>query len=367
MKHYDYTVFIGRFQPPHRGHLETIRKALEISDKLIVVLGSSNAAQNIKNPFTDAQRAHMILSAFPEDSDRIIIEHVEDRFYQNKYWITDVQQKVSHAINRQGWRADGIKIALIGHKKDESSWYLDSFPQWDFIETESITINDDDNNTMHSTDIRELFYKGMLGYIRYPLGSDSTYEFLKEFMATEEYENLKREYEDGLDYERLFASYPENWAINFLCADAVVIQSGHILLIKRAMTPGKGLWALPGGHVNPNETTLDAAIRELKEESSLKVPEKVLRGCMRGSKFFDHPDRSLRGRVHSKRGRTVTMAYCFSLSDGHKLPKVAGASDASESEGGAAWWFPISEFKLMRNQMFEDHYDIANYFIDSME
>jgi len=53
------------------------------------------------------------------------------------------------------------------------------------------------------------------------------------------------------------------------------------------------------------------------------------------------------------------MAYCFSLSDGHKLPKVAGASDASEEHGGGAWWFPISEFKNMRHLMFEDHYDIA--------
>jgi bifunctional NMN adenylyltransferase/nudix hydrolase len=367
MKHYDYTVFIGRFQPPHRGHLETIRQALEISDKIIIILGSANAAQNIKNPFTDAQRAHMLLAAFPDEQDRIIIEQVEDRTYQNKYWITDVQKRVSHAVDRQGWKAGPTSIALIGHKKDDSSWYLDSFPQWDFIETTSITIGEDDKNVMHSTDVRELFYKGMLGYIRHPLGADSTYEFMKDFMETEEYSNLKKEYEDGLDYERLFAPYPENWAINFFCADAVVVQSGHILLIKRAMTPGKGLWALPGGHVNANETSLEAAIRELKEESSLKVPEKVLRGCMTGSKFFDNPDRSLRGRVHSKRGRTVTMAYCFSLSDGHALPKVKGASDASETEGGAAWWFPISEFKNMRHMMFEDHYDIANYFIDSME
>lgn len=366
MKQYDYTVYIGRFQPPHRGHLDTIRNALDISDKLILILGSANAAQNIKNPFTDAHRAHMILAAFPEDSDRIIIEHVEDRFYQNKFWITDVQKTVSRAISKQGWK-DRPSVALIGHKKDDSSWYLDSFPQWNFIETDSITISEDDENIMHSTDIRELYYKGMLGYIRHPLGAESTYEFLKEFMLTEDYKNLKREYEDGLDYERLFASYPENWAINFLCADAVVVQSGHILLVKRAERPGKGLWALPGGHVGPNETTLEAAMRELREETSLKVPEKVLRGSICDSKFFDNPDRSLRGRVHTKRGRTVTMAYCFSLTDGHKLPKVVGASDASEVKGGKAWWFPISEFKTMRHQMFEDHYDIANYFIDSME
>jgi len=366
MKHYNFTVFIGRFQPPHRGHLETIRKALEISDKLILILGSSNASQNIKNPFTDAQRAHMILSAFPNDADRISIQHVQDRFYQNKYWITDVQKTVFDAISRSGWH-DKPSVALMGHKKDESSWYLDSFPQWDFIETDSITISEDDDVIMHSTDIRELYYKGMLGYIRHPLGSETTYKFMKDFMTTPEYENLKREYEDGLDYERLFAAYPEKWAVNFLCADAVVIQSGHILLVRRAERPGKGLWALPGGHVNSTETTFDAAIRELKEETSLKVPEKVLRGSMVGSKFFDHPDRSLRGRVHTKRGRTVTMAYCFSLNDGHKLPKVVGASDASEVKGGATWWFPISEFKVMRNQMFEDHYDIANYFIDSME
>ncbi|HDM88409.1 MAG TPA: nicotinamide-nucleotide adenylyltransferase, partial [Candidatus Bathyarchaeota archaeon] len=34
-------LFIGRFQPPHLGHLHAIKQALEECDELIIVIGSS--------------------------------------------------------------------------------------------------------------------------------------------------------------------------------------------------------------------------------------------------------------------------------------------------------------------------------------
>ena len=72
-------------------------------------------------------------------------------------------------------------------------------------------------------------------------------------------------------------------ALALMTVDAVVVQSGHILLVKRGDMPGKGLWALPGGFLNQEETMLDGAIRELKEETKIKVPVPVLKGSIKES------------------------------------------------------------------------------------
>jgi 8-oxo-dGTP diphosphatase len=57
----------------------------------------------------------------------------------------------------------------------------------------------------------------------------------------------------------------------------VVINEGRILLLKRAMEPGKGKWALPAGYVEPAETIEQAIIREMKEETGLDVEVSYLR------------------------------------------------------------------------------------------
>ena len=53
-------------------------------------------------------------------------------------------------------------------------------------------------------------------------------------------------------------------------AALVCIRKKKILLVKRAKDPGKGLWGLPGGFIEKHESLEEAALRELKEETSLK-------------------------------------------------------------------------------------------------
>lgn len=62
-----------------------------------------------------------------------------------------------------------------------------------------------------------------------------------------------------------------------LAAIAVVIRADQVLLVKRRNEPDAGLWGFPGGHVDLGETALDAAARELLEETGvIGVPLRYL-------------------------------------------------------------------------------------------
>ena len=136
----------------------------------------------------------------------------------------------------------------------------------------------------------------------------------------------------------------------FSTADAIVICSGHVLMIKRRAEPGRGLWALPGGYVNAQtDKTVEAAmLRELREETMIKVPAPVLKGSIVRSKVFDAIDRSPRGRI-------ITHAFHIELPDG-ELPKVKGNDDALRAK-----WIPIAEVRS--EEVFEDHFEILSWAI----
>lgn len=351
-KQYDAAVLIGRFQPLHNAHLELIRFGLKKADNLVIVLGSHNAPRTPKNPWSSLERIEMILNSLTDEEQmRVAFLPVEDTIYSDSEWVTTVSTGVESIVSQLTGRDDG-DIAIISHNKDETSYYLDYFKQWDALEWH-LTVNASvDGPAISATKIRELFFEGYLNLLpaACPCG---TVDFLSKFTKSNEYADLKTEYDDAVVYDAQYQNIPYG-QINFLTADAVVVQSGHVLLVQRGKSPGKGLWALPGGHVQPNETIYAAALRELKEETKIKVPDKILNGSLVYQKQFDHPDRSLRGRIKKKFGRTVTTAFVFKLSDAEDLPKVTAADDAAE-----AWWFSFAEIRAMRKEMFEDHYDIV--------
>jgi bifunctional NMN adenylyltransferase/nudix hydrolase len=336
MKKYDTLVLIGRFQPLHTAHLEIIKRATALTDQLVIICGSANQPRTYKNPFTFEERKRMILDATRGLDLRIYVEPNTDTIYNDQAWAVRVQSIVST------YRDLGDRVGIIGHKKDDSSFYLDMFPQWGYENVELIEF-------LSAVDIRDLYFKSSVNY-KFIKGvlPETTYDFLLDFAHTEEYRQIIREREFIAEHNKQYAGlrYPPI----FSTADAVVIQSGHVLMIKRRAEPGRGLWALPGGYVNANtdKSVEDAAIRELREETQIKVPAPVLRGSIVRSKVFDAIDRSPRGRI-------ITHAFHIQLPDG-ELPRVKGSDDAEKAR-----WVPIAEVRS--EECFEDHYEIISHFV----
>ena len=327
---YDYLIFIGRFQPFHLGHQSVVKQALEQSDKVIILVGSPYSPRTVRNPWDFNEREKFIRTSFnSQDNRRILILPVMDNIYNEAAWIRSVQQIVQGVIHAK--IASKPTIGLIGHQKDESSYYLNQFPQWQRLEATNY-------NNINSTDIREAYFRGD----EYKDGlSNNVAKLLEEFKKSKHYENVAKEYMFIKEYKKGWECAP--YEPTFVTVDAVVVQSGHILLVKRKAYPGKGLMALPGGFVSPKEKLDDAVIRELREETKIKVPSAVLRGSIRKKEVFDDPYRSLRGR-------TITHAYLIELNDG-KLPKVKGGDDAQKAK-----WVAFADIKP--EMMFEDHYHI---------
>jgi bifunctional NMN adenylyltransferase/nudix hydrolase len=355
-KEFDLLVFIGRFQPFHKEHQRIIKIALEKSKKVLVLVGSSGKARTIRNPFTFEERADMIYGSFSSaDGSRIVIAPLYDKTYNDAAWTVQVQDSVNETIldiiNNGGFRNSGIKdanIGLIGAAKDHTSFYLKMFPQWGSV---PVSVECE----VHSTSIRDMYFgrswesTSVMGaeiFIRTYVPTN-VLEFLKDFKESVAHQQLANELAFVNDYKKQWKVAP--YPVKHVTVDTVIEQSGHILVVKRRAEPGKGLYALPGGHLNEFETMLDGAIRELREETLIKVPEAVLRGSVVNQKTFDDPYRSTIGRV-------ITQGFHIKLRGDTSLPKVKGADDAEK-----ALWIPISD--LREDMFFDDHFHIINYFL----
>ena len=74
MKKYDVSLVVGRFQPIHIGHEAIINKALELSNKLIIFIGSSDKKNEIDNPFSYEFRKSMIELIYQDEIEKGIIK-----------------------------------------------------------------------------------------------------------------------------------------------------------------------------------------------------------------------------------------------------------------------------------------------------
>ena len=347
----DLTVYIGRFSPFHQGHAETLSKALACSRRVLVIIGSDKQPRTVKNPWTAIERATMIYNWHRYESgddrqDALIIKTQRDHPYNNDRWLSEVQQLIND-VNPQG------DVWLTGCDRDESTFYLKQFPTFKLdIVHEDLKVS----RFLSGTSIRDLYFGRSLNgrtltdheveILNSSFIPKTTATVLEEFRLKPAYKNLVEEYQFLLKHERDWSVAP--FPPTFQTVDAVVIQTGYVLLVNRRNTPGRGLWALPGGYIKQNEWMLDAAVRELIEETKIDVPTAVIYSSLKDDYVFEDPGRSLRGRI-------ITRAFLFKLPDflqnGRiKLPKVKGADDAAKAR-----WFALSEIDQLSDRLFEDH------------
>ncbi|HSB46857.1 MAG TPA: NUDIX hydrolase [Candidatus Bilamarchaeum sp.] len=101
----------------------------------------------------------------------------------------------------------------------------------------------------------------------------------------------------------------------FAC-DGILIEDGKILLIKRAAEPFRGMWAVPGGRIEDDETAEECLVREMEEETGLKVAPVKLTG------IYSDPARDPR--------LVIAAAYL--------VRRIGGKAKAGDDAGELAWF-----------------------------
>lgn len=127
------------------------------------------------------------------------------------------------------------------------------------------------------------------------------------------------------DMKRPSASYTYNYPHPAVTADCVVFALDgtelKVLLVERGFEPYKGLWALPGGFMNIDETAEQCARRELEEETGLNIMQ------LKQFQAFTDVNRDPRERV-------ISIAFWAFV----QIAEVNGCDDAVQAR-----WFSLDE------------------------
>lgn len=327
-------VIIGRWQILQKGHIALLRAALAAAPKVVVVIGSAWRARDAHNPFTWTERQQQFEAVLsPEERQRVCFLPVRDYFDEERW-----NEAVRTGVAKLGGKAD---VTLVGFKKDHTSTYLDHFPGWQLQEVEA-------TSDISATDLRRIYFEAtdmnaaltVIGNYVEP----GVRGYLEAWAHLPACRQCAAEHRAVVAYR---AKYTQPFS---LTADVVLTCAGHVLLIKRGGEIGRGLWACPGGFVEPREQFYPAALRELEEETGFKALPSQMKVALRGQAVFDHPGRSARGRI-------ITTAFHFDLAE-ERLPDVEGRDDAERAR-----WVPIAELPQMEEQLFEDHACILDHFL----
>ncbi len=323
-------VLVGRFQPFHAGHSRLLAAALAAGGEVVVVLGSHGRHRSPRNPFTSFEREVMIRSTLSSaDQERVHVITAVDHLYDEARWRREVRAGVER------W-AKGRPIHLVGLRKDRTSAYLGDFPDWPLLEVPGL-------EGISGCDIRAAWLEGRNGWDTHLAAP--VRDWLLSFQESGTFAWLKDEHQALEAYRQRWSSAP--YAPVLVTVDVLVTHQDAVLLVTRGRAPGQGTWAFPGGFLDAVERLVEAARRELSEETGLShVGGQPL--ALNPAGAFDHP-------LRSERGRMISHVFRLDLSDGPR-PQVKGGDDAA-----SAHWVPIAEALAHPEWFFDDHHEILSH------
>ena len=143
-----FGVFIGRFQPLHKGHISVIAQIINKGYTPLIVVGSAQESGTEKNPYSFTLRSEMILSEYPIG---VIVAPLEDSLEDDASWVKRLEALVRTVVK------DKEYIYFTHNKVSEKGKY-ESLSNGEFITDkinhEKIDLSDFMDINVSATDIR---------------------------------------------------------------------------------------------------------------------------------------------------------------------------------------------------------------------
>lgn len=328
-------IITGNFQPFHKGHHELVAKALEHYDRVVVCILGSNRSLSSQRPFSTATIRDMVATTFMQFFDRISIVDVPSHPYDSDRQQGAIMEAIFPAVDFDLQAAlNEHRVCNVCHERDQDR-IVRFLPAKQLVTVHSNVFEWIESNTVRSY----IFEQGERDIDLNVALTDEVLSVIKSNQG--EVAQSLAEYNAVKVGKMKWVNSP--YPPKFVTGDAIVEHRDHVLLITRDEEPGFGKRAIPGGHVN-DESTLEAAIRELREETGIDISNELLCQSYQGMHLFDAPNRDPRGHY-------VTAAHHFKVP--YEVPefKVKGRDDAA-----AAHWNAIVD--LCTQDLFIDHADV---------